>query len=43
MAEKVYLVGGYGHEHVNVKRPIPQTNMLVRNVKIKGLVGGSYF
>ena len=43
VAEKVYLVGGYGHEHVNVKRPIPQTNMLVRNVKIKGLVGGSYF
>ena len=42
-AEKVYLVGGYGHEKVNVKRPIPQTNMLVRNVKIKGLVGGSYF
>ena len=42
-AEKVYLVGGYGHERVNVKRPIPQTNMLVRNVKIKGLVGGSYF
>ena len=42
-AAKVYLVGGYGHEHVNVKRPIPQTNMLVRNVKIKGLVGGSYF
>ena len=43
VAAKVYLVGGYGHEHVNVKRPIPQTNMLVRNVKIKGLVGGSYF
>ena len=42
-AKKVYLVGGYGHDHVNVKRPIPQTNMLVRNVKIKGLVGGSYF
>ena len=42
-AEKVYLVGGYGHDKVNVKRPIPQTNMLVRNVKIKGLVGGSYF
>ena len=42
-AEKVYLVGGHGHDHVNVKRPIPQTNMLVRNVKIKGLVGGSYF
>jgi hypothetical protein len=43
VAAKVYLVGGYGHEHINVKRPIPQTNMLVRNVKIKGLVGGSYF
>ena len=43
IAAKVYLVGGYGHEHVNVKRPIPQTNMVVRNVKIKGLVGGSYF
>ena len=43
IAAKVYLVGGYGHDHVNVKRPIPQTNMLVRNVKIKGLVGGSYF
>ena len=42
-AKKVYLVGGYGHKHINVKRPIPQTNMLVRNVKIKGLVGGSYF
>lgn len=43
VAAKVYLVGGYGHDHINVKRPIPQTNMLVRNVKIKGLVGGSYF
>lgn len=42
-AKKVYLVGGYGHEHVNVKRPIPQTNMLLRDVKIKGVVGGSYF
>ena len=42
-AAKVYLVGGYGHKHVKVKRPIPQTNMLVRDVKIKGLVGGSYF
>ena len=42
-ASKVYLVGGHGHDKVKVKRPIPQTNMLVRNVKIKGLVGGSYF
>ena len=42
-AAKVYLVGGHGHDKVKVKRPIPQTNMLVRNVKIKGLVGGSYF
>ena len=43
VAAKTYLVGGYGHDNVNVKRPIPQTNMLVKNVKIKGLVGGSYF
>ena len=42
-ATKVYLVGGYGHDKVNVKRAIPQTNMLVRNVKIKGVVGGNYF
>ena len=42
-AAKVYLVGGYGNDHVNVKRAIPQTNMVVRNVKIKGVVGGSYF
>ena len=42
-AAKTYLVGGYGHNNVDVKRPIPQTNMLVKNVKIKGLVGGSYF
>ena len=43
VAAKVYLVGGYGHENIHVKRPIPQTNMLVRDVKLKGLVGGSYF
>lgn len=42
-AKKVYLVGGYGINHVNVKRPIPQTNILARDVKIKGIVGGSYF
>ena len=42
-AAKVYLVGGHGHDKVKVKRPIPQTNILARNVKIKGLVGGSYF
>ena len=43
IAEKVYLVGGYGHENIGAKRSIPQTNMVVRNVKIKGLVGGNYF
>jgi gas vesicle protein len=42
-AAKVYLVGGHGHDKVKVKRPIPQTNILVRDVKIKGIVGGSYF
>ena len=42
-AAKIYLVGGHGHDKVKVKRPIPQTNILARNVKIKGLVGGSYF
>ena len=42
-AKKIYLVGGYGINHVNVKRPIPQTNILARDVKIKGIVGGSYF
>lgn len=42
-AEKVYVVGGYGHKRVGVKRSIPQTNILVRDVKIKGVVGGSYF
>lgn len=43
VAEKVYLVGGYGHENIGARRSIPQTNMVVRNVKIKGLVGGNYF
>ena len=42
-AAKVYLVGGHGHDKVKVKRPIPQTNILARDVKIKGIVGGSYF
>ena len=42
-AAKVYVVGGHGHDKVRVKRPIPQTNILVRDVKIKGIVGGSYF
>ena len=42
-AEKVYVVGGHGIDKVHVKRPIPQTNILVRDVKIKGIVGGSYF
>ena len=42
-AAKVYVVGGHGTNKVNVKRPIPQTNILVKDVKIKGVVGGSYF
>ena len=42
-AAKIYLVGGYGHENIGARRSIPQTNMIVRDVKIKGLVGGSYF
>ena len=42
-AEKVYLVGGFGDKFVGARRSIPQTNMVVRNVKIKGLVGGNYF
>ena len=42
-AAKVYVVGGHGHDKVRVKRPIPQTNILARDVKIKGIVGGSYF
>ena len=42
-AAKVYVVGGHGHDKIRVKRPIPQTNILVRDVKIKGIVGGSYF
>lgn len=43
VAEKVYLVGGFGNENVGARRSIPQTNMKVRDVKIKGLVGGNYF
>ena len=43
VAEKVYLVGGFGHKNIGARRSIPQTNMVVRNVKIKGLVGGNYF
>ena len=43
VAAKTYLVGGYGHDQIKAKRPIPQTNMLIKNVKIKGIVGGSYF
>ena len=42
-AAKVYVVGGHGTNKVNIKRPIPQTNILVKDVKIKGVVGGSYF
>ena len=42
-AAKVYVVGGHGINKVNIKRPIPQTNILVKDVKIKGVVGGSYF
>lgn len=42
-AAKVYVVGGHGINKVNVKRPIPQTNILVKDVKIKGVIGGSYF
>jgi hypothetical protein len=42
-AAKVYVVGGHGHDKVRVKRPIPQTNILARDVKIKGIIGGSYF
>ena len=42
-AAKVYLVGGYGDKNVGARRSIPQTNMKVRDVKIKGLVGGNYF
>ena len=43
VAEKVYVVGGYGDKLADVNRVIPQTNILVRDVKIKGVVGGSYF
>ena len=42
-AAKVYVVGGHGVNKAHVKRPIPQTNILVKDVKIKGVVGGSYF
>ena len=42
-AAKVYLVGGYGHKNVGARRSIPQTNMKIKDVKIKGLVGGNYF
>ena len=42
-AAKVYLIGGYGHRNVGARRSIPQTNMKIRDVKIKGLVGGNYF
>ena len=42
-AAKVYVVGGHGTNKVNVKRSIPQTNIVVKDVKIKGVVGGSYF
>ena len=42
-AANVYLVGGYGHKNVGARRSIPQTNMKIRDVKIKGLVGGNYF
>ena len=42
-AAKVYVVGGHGTNKVDIKRPIPQTNILVRDVKVKGVVGGSYF
>ena len=43
VAAKVYLVGGYGHERIGMKRAIPQTNMMIKDVKIKGVVGGNYF
>ena len=42
-AAKVYLVGGFGDRNIGARRSIPQTNMIVRDVKIKGLVGGCYF
>ena len=42
-AAKVYLVGGFGDKNIGARRSIPQTNMIVRDVKIKGLVGGCYF
>ena len=42
-AAKIHLIGGHGDDKVMIKRPIPQTNLLVRNVKIKGVTGGSYF
>ena len=43
VAEKVYVVGGYGDKNVGARRSIPQTNILVRDVKIKGVVGGCFF
>ena len=43
VAEKVYIVGGFGNKNVGARRSIPQTNILVRDVKIKGVVGGCYF
>lgn len=43
IAVKVYLVGGFGDKFVGARRSIPQTNMVLRDIKIKGIVGGNYF
>ena len=42
-AAKLMVFGGYGPVNVNVKRSLPCTKIVAKDVNIKGICGGHYF
>ena len=42
-AGKLMVFGGYGPNNVNVKRSLPYTKIVAKDVNIKGICGGNYF
>ena len=42
-AGKLMVFGGYGPNNINVKRSLPYTKVVAKDVTIKGICGGHYF
>jgi hypothetical protein len=43
VAAKTNICGGYGPVKINNKRPLPCTKIVLKDVTVKGVVGGHYF